>query len=388
MMVSNFFVASNFYALLSVSASYALSDLGVSETAAGFGAGVFVIGSIAARIIYSRYAARIDFKKTLFIGIGALIVFTALLFIAKSFAIFCVVRFLAGATFGVNNNALMTMASYIIPEKKKGEGTGWFNLSQVLGMALGPFLAVYTMHQYGFTTVFLLETLAAAAAFIAIIFVKIPTETKQAISAQMENLAHRTATLPPDERGIWRVLEHSAIEVAILCAILSLCNNLYMSFAAVFVSGSGAAGLSSAIFLASAGAMLLTRPFIGRTFDKHGPNAIMVFGLLVFAAGLFVLGRGIIPAFLPAAVLLGLGVSSWQGGSLAIVVTDAPRHRLHVANSTYFIALDLGAALGPVLGGKIIEHTSYGAAYAIFAGIAILCLPLYIFVIAKKRRPA
>lgn len=383
-MVANFFVAGNFYALMSVSASYAITELGVTATEAGFGAGIFVVGSLLARIVFSRYAAGLDMKKTLLIGIGALIIFTALLFVAKWFVLFCVIRFLGGMTFGVNNNILMTTVSYIIPDEKKGEGVGWFYLSQVLGMALGPFFAVSFMHLYGFNYVFLFETLTAVTAFIAIIFVKQPqTETNQ--TANLHDSVHGKRLLPPEERGVWKSFERSAIKIAILCTILSICNTVYMSFAAIFVSQSGAPGISSAIFLLSAGSMVISRPIIGRTFDKHGPNAILVFGFLVFAAGLFLLGRGITSVFLPAAILIGLGVSSWQGATLSIVVTEAPRHRLHVANSTYFLALDLGAAIGPVAGGQTIEYAGYGTMYAIFAVVVIICLPLYFFVLSKRR---
>ncbi|MCL2493182.1 MAG: MFS transporter, partial [Clostridiales bacterium] len=122
LMASNFFVAVNFYALMATVADFAISDLGMSEAMGGFGAGIFVIGALISRIVIGRYTTRLDLKKTLLIGIGALIVCTALLFTAKSFAVFCVIRFLGGLTFGVNNNILMTAVTYIIPESRKGEG--------------------------------------------------------------------------------------------------------------------------------------------------------------------------------------------------------------------------------------------------------------------------
>lgn len=384
-MVSNFFIAANFYSLMAVSASYAISKLGVNETKAGLGAGIFVIGAMLARVVFSRYAIGLDMKKTLLISIGALIVCTALLFVAKGFLIFCVIRFLGGLTFGVNNNTLMTAVTYIIPSERKGEGVGWFYMSQVLGMALGPFFAVSFMHLYGFNTVFFFETLTTIIAFIAIVFVKQPQVMKDGVSASADGAAYDSALLPPEERGVWRSFERSAIKIAILCTILSICNTVYMSFAAIFVSGAGAPAISSAIFLASAGSMVVSRPIIGKTFDKHGPNAILIFGFLIFAAGLFLLGQGITSAFLLAALMIGLGVSSWQGASLSIVVTEAPRHRLHVANSTYFLALDLGAAIGPIVGGQTVEHVGYGSMYVIFAAVAIICMPLYFFVLAKRR---
>ena len=380
-MASNFFVAFNFYALMAITTSFAISELSATETEAGFGAGVFVIGALTARLAVSRYSARLHFKKTLLIGIGALIVFTALLFSVNSFLGFCVVRFCGGLTFGVNNNMLITAVTYIIPENRKGEGLGWFSLSQILGMALGPFFAVSIMHSYGFRDVFLIVTLAAAVSFIVIIFAKLPEGVDQPVSAGISTQG--TTLLVPRETGIWQFFERTAITPAILCFILYLCNNNYMSFAAIFVTESGAVNLSSVIFLVYAGAMLILRPIVGTVFDKHGPNQLLVYGFILYAAGFFLLGRGITAAFLPSALLLGFGISALQGTTLSIVVTNAPRHRIAVANATYFFSFDFGAAVGPVFGGKIIEHAGYGIMFTVCAVLVIICLPLYFGVLAR-----
>lgn len=386
-MASNFFVAFNFYAMLSTAASFAISDLGVSETRGGIGSGIFVVGALLARIFLARYASRIGFKRTLFIGIGSLIVFTALLLVVNNFWFFLLVRFFGGMTFGINNNTLMTMVSITLPAGRKGEGVGWFSLSQNLGMALGPFFAVSIMHQSGFKNVFLLVTTVAIAAFVVIIFVSNPEDTEQNASAPLPDHARGTAVLPPEERGIWRFFERNAVNIAILSIILYACNSNYMSFAAISVSETGAATLSSAIFLVSAGIMLVSRPIIGKLFDRNGPNRILVCGFIIYAAGYFLLSRGIIPAFLPAAALIGLGISALQGATLPIVVINAPKHRLTIANATYFFALDFGAAIGPIFGGQIVEHTNYGTMYIVCAIIVALCIPLYFGVLARKPKP-
>ncbi|MCL2492933.1 MAG: MFS transporter, partial [Clostridiales bacterium] len=61
-----------------------------------------------------------------------------------------------------------------------------------------------------------------------------------------------------------------------------------------------------------------------------------------------------------------------------------PRHRLAIANATYFFAFDLGAAVGPIVGGKIAEHAGYGMMYIICAVIVAICIPLYFGVFAKR----
>ena len=384
-MATNFFLAINFYALLTTGALFAISELGESESKAGFAAGVYVIGSLASRSLLSRYANRIGFKRMLYFSVGALIVFSALHFVVSDFILLCVVRFFCGASFGVNNNTLMTTVASLVPYERKGEGIAWYSLSQILGMALGPFFAVYIIYSQGFNGVFILITAVAVLAFILLLFIRLPRGIEQ-----FQDLAHFAPETDEETKrnsGIWKFFERSALKIALLCFIIYICNANFMSFAAVFVSDSGAENLASAIFLANAFAMLATRPFVGKLFDKYGPNMLLVTGFILFAAGLFLLGKGSYDIFIPSSLLIGLGISAFQGTTIAIVVKNAPPHRLSVTNATYFNALDLGAAVGPVIGGSITEFAGYGTMYYTMAIITIMCLPLY-FLVLSRRRPA
>jgi len=408
--VANFFIAINFYAQLTTGAYFAIFELGVSETLAGFAAGLFVVGSLAARLILSKYARQRHYKLILVIDISLMVIFTALHFTVNGFAVFCVFRFLLGATYGISSNVFMTIIALIIPEGRKGEGVAWYSMSQILGMAMGPFCAIYIMHSFGFDGVFLLLTIVTAIALAIICFVKQPEEAERAKSLPVADSARvtdkpgseepgsnkpesdkrrsaerRPDKLPAEERGIWQFLERTAVRISIFCVIIYMCNSNYQSFAPVFITESGAPGLSSAIFLASAGAMLAVRPLIGKLFDKYGPNMLILFGLIIYTAGFFLIGQGALSLFVPAALLIGMGLSSIYGTTLTVVVSDSPRHRLNVANATYFLALDLGAAVGPAIGGGIAEHMGYSMMYFVFAVVVAACIPLYFGYVAKGR---
>ena len=382
--IANFFVASNFYAHLVIGASFAIYHLQVSETKAGIAAGLYVVGALTSRLIFSKFGRQRYFKKILLIDICIMILFTALHITVSSFAIFCVFRFLLGATYGISSNISMTFIALIIPENRKGEGVAWYTMSQTLGMAIGPFFAVYIMHLYGFSSVFLTFTIFMAAALAILFFIKQPEETKTTAPDTMERPTGDIA-IPPEERGIWQVFERSAIKVAFLCVIVYMGSMNYQSFAPVFITESGAPALSSVIFLVSAGAMLAVRPLIGKIFDKHGPNMLILFGLIIFSAGFFLLGQGKISLFILSVLFIGVGLSSIYSTTLTIVVSNSPRHRLNVANATYFFSLDLGAAIGPAIGGIIVENLGYNILYYVFAVVMAACIPLYFGFIAKRR---
>jgi len=378
---ANFFIAINFYAQLVIGASFAIYDLGVTETKAGFASGLYVVGALTSRLILSRYARQRYFKLILLIDIGAMVLFAALHFAITGFEMFCVFRFLGGATYGISSNIFMTMIALIIPASRKGEGVAWYSMSQILGMVIGPFFAVYLMHQFGFNEVFSLFTIVTALSLIIISFVKQPEETGQPEVLPVKDSGIETNS----EHGVWQVFERTAIRISLLCILIYLCNSNYQAFAPVFITESGAPGLSSAIFLASAGAMLVSRPFIGKLFDKYGPTMLILFGLIIFSTGFFLLGQGIISLFLLSALFIGLGLSSLYGTTLTLVVSDAPRHRLNAANATYFFALDFGTAIGTPIGGRIAEHMGYNTMYFVFAIVMAACIPLYFGALAKRR---
>jgi len=381
LIAANFFVAVNFYAQLVIGASFAIYDLGATETEAGFAAALYVTGALTSRLLLSRFARQRHFKPVLLLALGAMVVLSAFHFMISGFVLFCLLRFLGGATFGICSNVLMTLIALIIPTSRKGEGIAWYSMSQILGMVIGPFLAVYVMHQVGFNGVFLLLTVVTAMALITSCFAKKPEETGPEVSESLTD-----PDLPAaEERGIWKVFEKTAVRVALFCVIIYVCNSNYQAFAPVFVTESGAPDLSSAIFLASAGAMLVSRPFIGKIFDKSGPAMLILFGLITFSAGLFLLGKGQVSLFMLSGLLIGLGLSSIYGTTLTIVVSDAPRHRINMANATYFIALDFGTAIGTPIGGRIAEQMGYSVMYFVFAAVILACIPLYFGVLGKRR---
>ena len=385
MMAANFFIAVNFYAHLSTGAIIAIEGLGETESRGGFAAGIFVVGSLIARVVVSRYVSQKYFRRAIFIGMFASLVFSALLYNANNFALFCVLRFVCGMTFGVNNNLIYSAVTLIIPVNKRGEGLGWFSLSQILGIAIGPFLGVSVFHQYGPGSVSIIATLAVAAALVLYGFVG---KTQKSIAKEpgQQKEPEGTAHTPgPKERGVWQFFEFTAIRIAILCFIIYVSNSNFMAFAAAAVTEAGAANLSSVVFLAYAAGMLALRPFVGKIYDKKGPNQILAFAFISLSAGLFLVGLGHVPLILPAAVLVGFGLTSQQGATLPIVVTNAPSHRIAVANATYFLSFDLGAAIGPIIGGRIVEHAGFTTMFTVCAIIAIACLPLYFGVLAKRR---
>ena len=88
-------------------------------------------------------------------------------------------------------------------------------------------------------------------------------------------------------------------------------------------------------------------------------------------------------ALMVAAALLGFGVGTIQASGLALAVRTAPDSRLSLANSTFYILLDVGVGIGPLILGMVQPLWGYQGLFAAMAGVAVVALAAYLAVSRK-----
>ena len=110
----------------------------------------------------------------------------------------------------------------------------------------------------------------------------------------------------------------------------------------------------------------------GKLSDSIGRRPMMIGGTLSGATAALILAFvPHLPAYLIAMSLLGAASSMLSVGPSA-VVGDILQGRGGTVVSTFGMASDLGAVLGPILAGALAEHVSYKAAFTSTA--LVLCL--------------
>src|SRR5690606_26566924 len=127
-----------------------------SESSAGLASSIFVLAAVFSRLLSGKYMDVIGRRKVL---LGSLLVFllaAVLYFPISNLYLLLAVRFLHGAAFGSSTTVMMTAAMSLIPDSRRGEGTGYFSLSSTFSTALGPFLGLYLAQtSAGYSMVFL-----------------------------------------------------------------------------------------------------------------------------------------------------------------------------------------------------------------------------------------
>ena len=374
-MAANLLFSINFIGLLTTVSTYAMDVFRSSESAAGFAASAVVIGAIPARLFAARYALTIGYKRLLTIGLAIASLSTFAYFLADNFIIFCLVRFVNGFAFGLGSNTTTTIVTSIIPKERSGEGVGYFSMSQIVGTAIGPYIAIRLLHGAGFDSVFLFTAITPAVALPLMFFLK--TQRPDGPEPAQEE---RLSTFS-------KFIEVKALPVAALSFMLYFGLSSIISFVAVFAATKSLEGPVSWFFAVYAAGLIATRPFVSKLFDKRGPDPVLYPGIAIYAVSFLLLsGSGTAPMLLASAIMCGIGIGAIQAGTLAIVVGLVPRYRLSVANGTYFMALDASCSIGPSITGLLIVGAGFRGMYMIMVAIAACGLLAYYLLYARKNR--
>ncbi|SMY03724.1 Major Facilitator Superfamily protein [Brevibacterium aurantiacum] len=129
-------------------------------------------------------------------------------------------------------------------------------------------------------------------------------------------------------------------------------------------------------FLLYAAGSLVARLFAGRIQDQYGDNVVVVPVFAVFAAGMATVAvADTVWAFALVGLFTGLGFGCLLPSLQAILISRTTPAQVGVATSTFFLILDLGTGVGPVLLGLFASAAGYtamywlsAAAYALVAG--------------------
>jgi MFS family permease len=146
--------------------------------------------------------------------------------------------------------------------------------------------------------------------------------------------------------------------------------------------------LMSACIVAAQIVMVPMAMLVGAKADAWGrkPLFLIAFSVLTIRGCLYPLSDN--PYWLVGVQLLdGVGAGIY-GAVFPVIVADLMRGtgRFNVAQGAIITAQGIGAALSTTLAGIVVVQAGYGAAFLTLAGVAIVGLALYFFVMPETRR--
>lgn len=373
--LANFFVALIFYLLMTTLALYAVEQFSTSQSKAGFASSIFVIGALFSRLLTGKYIEVIGRKRLLYSSFNMFFIATLLYFPVNNLGLLLVVRFLHGITFGIAGTALSTAVMDLIPDQRKGEGTGYFSLSVTAATALGPYLGLFLTRYSSFEMLFAVCAFFSALNIIVILFAKIPEA--YLTEEQMQEM----------KRGfkIYDFFEKRALPISMIMILLGIAYSGVVTFFNTYSVEIELRDAASFFFVVYALVLFVSRPLTGRLLDQRGANIVIYPSIITFSLSLLLLSQARTGSFLlVSGALLALGFGTMMSCAQAIVVKESPKHRVGLATSTFFICMDGGTGIGPFLTGMLVPFVGFRGMYLTMAAFVLLTIILYYFVHGKN----
>lgn len=375
--IINFILMLAMYLLLVTIAPFAVEQYGASTSMAGLVSGIFIIGTLIARIFSGGLIGKVGGKRMLFIGLLVSTIATAFYFGSANMPLLLANRLFHGIGLGIASTATGTMIAQAIPASRRGEGIGYFSMSTVMATAIGPFFGIFMSQHYPFHMLFVLCLALSVVTLIMFFFVN---ETVKQPALNTKEVAKKRI-------GLSNFIETKALPISIITLFVALAYSGVLSFISFYAKEINLVETASFFFLVYAIVVLLSRPFSGKLLDVKGAKFVVIPSLVLFALGMTVLSQissGIM--LLVAGAIFGLGYGNFQSCAQAIALKGISVERLGIATSTFYIFLDSGLGFGPYFLGVVVPSLGYRGMYEVLAVVILLSLAAFVYLFRKRSK--
>jgi MFS family permease len=372
----NFIVYLVYYLLMVIIAVIAQDNLHASLGQAGLASGIYIIGTLLARLFMGKTLELIGRKQVLRYGALFYLITTVAYLYMPNIGILFLVRFLNGFGYGTVSTATNAIVTAYIPKSKKGEGINYYGLSTSLAAAIGPFIGMILLNSTSFYFIIMFSIVLILLTTIAC-FV-FPVKNIQLTPEHQASLSR------------WNFdsfVEKKVLFITFIAFLMGLAYSSVLSFLSSYAKVIDLVSASSFFFVVYALVITATRPMSGRIFDKRGENYVMYPSYIFLTLGLFLLSITTNSwMLLVSGGLIGLGYGTFMSNGQAVCLKEnISSHRIGIALSTYFIGLDLGLGIGPYVLGELRSFMSFQGLYLFSGFIPIVCTILYALFYKKKK---
>ena len=299
-------------------------------------------------------------------------------FFTTSLISLAVLRFVHGIGFGMITTSAGTIVASIIPNGRKGEGMGYYGLMMNISMALGPFVGLLAITQWGSSVMFIVSAVSVVIGTITGLLISLP---KGEIKVATEKTVKKKGLKMKD------LIEMSALPISLVSFFFALVYASIVSFVSVYAEELQLTEIASYFFIVYVIALLISRPFTGKWFDQYGANVIMIPSIISFALGMFLLSQaeGAF-LFLLSAAFIGLGWGTIFPSAQTIAIQVAPPERKSVATATFLSTMDSGIGIGSVIVGIVGAQLGYSSLYFYSSIMVLAGLVVYYLLHGKTSR--
>ena len=368
-LAANFLLYFGFWLLIPVLPFYLSEVFSTSNSTIGIILSCYTVAALCIRP-FSGYLLDSFARKPLYLL--AYFIFMTMFagyIIAGSLILFILFRIIHGVSFGMVTVGGNTVVIDIMPSSRRGEGLGYYGLSNNIAMAVGPMSGLF-LHDAGmsYTTIFCCSLGSCIAGFICASLVKTPYK-------------------PPVKRepiSLDRFILLKGIPAGISLLLLSIPYGMTTNYVAMYAKEIGINATTGFFFTFMAVGMAISRIFSGKIVDKGKITQVISAGLYIVVFSFFLLSACVYIInwnsmacsiiFFAVALLLGVGFGIMFPAYNTLFVNLAPNNQRGTATSTYLTSWDVGIGIGMLTGGYIAEVSTFDKAYLFGACLTIISM--------------
>ncbi len=366
-LAANFLFYFGFWLLIPVLPFYLSEVFLVGHSAIGIILSCYTVAALCIRP-FSGYLLDTFARKPLYLF--AYFIFMSMFagyLIAGSLFLFILFRIVHGVSFGMTTVGGNTVVIDIMPSSRRGEGLGYYGLTNNIAMAVGPMTGLF-LHDagIGYTLIFCTSLGSCLIGLCCASMVKTPYK-------------------PPVKReaiSLDRFILLKGIPAGISLLLLSIPYGMTTNYVAMYAKEIGLDVTTGFFFSFMAVGMAVSRIFSGKIVDKGKVTQVIaagiylvVFSFFLLAACVYVITWNALACsilFFSVALLLGIGFGIMFPAYNTLFVNLAPNSQRGTATSTYLTSWDVGIGIGMLLGGYVSEVSTFDKAYLIGACLTVV----------------
>ena len=374
--IAAFMMSFSFFILVPTLPMYLKDTFGISPALVGVVLSCYVIAVLSIRPMTGFIADTLPRKKVYIVSYAIFVAsFLGYFFITQTLALFILLRVLHGFSFGMLTTAGNTLVIDVMPSSRRGEGLGYYGVTNNLAMAFGPMVGLFVISSGNYTLLFLTSLITGTVGLVLGAMVRAPRK-------KIEKTEFK---LSAD-----RFFLKEGIRACFAFFLLAIPYGMTTSYMALYAAQSGITHNAGLFFTVMAAGLITSRLNSGKRVDRGFVTETILVGICIALVGGFgeailstvsswSIAAGYVTYFLTA-FLFGYGYGTMFPAYNTLFINLAPNSRRATANATYLTGWDVGIGGGMLLGGYISEF-DYSYCYMIGAVLIFLALLFFKYVV-------
>lgn len=379
MCLANFLTAFSFFLLVPTLPFYLVDNFGLEPDIVGLVLSCYVLAVLCIRPFAGFVADVFPRKKVYLISyVLFALSFVGYLFVYSEILFFILLRVVHGFAFGALNTTGNTLVIDIMPSSRRGEGLGYFGVTNNLAMAFGPMTGLFLIEGGSYNRLFFAALLTACMGLLFASIVKVKWRQP------MEKIGKVFS--------IDRFILLEGIPASLAFFMLAIPYGMTSSYIAIYAAEVGITEGVGFFFTVQGAGLIVSRLISGKMVDKGYITQTISRGIVIALLG--VIGEALLAAvcgfnftagfalYFLSAFFIGYGFGTIFPAFNTLFINMAPHSRRATANATYLTGWDVGIGAGMLLGGAL-SVNGYSGSFT-FGAILVFAALIYFVLFVSK----